>query len=100
MYFNQSLDDVVQLTWEEDVKDELGNLTKKEKKFTYDMLTDLQSRLALVSGNQNKEIESAEMIRKFVEASQLFLKSFLLFKKYSIVARNGVGAQQQHRSTG
>ena len=58
------------------MKDEHGNLTKEKKKFTYDMLTDLQSRLALVSGNQNKEIESAEIIRKFVEASKLFFEKF------------------------
>ena len=60
---------MIRLTWEEDGKDEDGKPVKKTKSFTYEKLTDLQSRLALVAGNQDKEIESSAIIQQFIEAS-------------------------------
>ena len=63
----QKLHDVIRMTCDVIEKQDTGESKVTRKSYTYAQLKDLQSRLALVAGEQQKE--SAKTIRQFDEVA-------------------------------
>ena len=73
----QTLDDVVQLTCEITEKcGESGQQSSTKKTYSYTELKDLQSRLALVAGDRQRE--STDIIQEFDEAGSFDVERFII----------------------
>ena len=67
------------MTYVEIDRSQSSEKRKKKVEFKYSELKDLQSRLALVAGGkeEDKQIESAQIIRTFDEANTYIFFSFV-----------------------